>query len=85
MKVSYNVLKKYLPELGGPEQIAELLTMHTAEVEEIHETGEHLNTVFIVKVEEVSKHPDSDKLNLCKILLDGKELQIVCGAPNVRE
>ncbi len=85
MKISYNLLKKYIPELESPQQVAELLTMHTAEVEEIHESGEILNNIFIVEILEVQKHPDSDKLNLCKVIHQGKELQIVCGAPNVRK
>ena len=84
MKVSYNVLKKYLPDLWSPQEIAELLTMHTAEVEEIHESNEHLTSVFIVEVLEVRKHPDSEKLNICKIVHNDTELQIICGAPNVR-
>jgi phenylalanyl-tRNA synthetase beta chain len=58
--------------------------MHTAEVEEIHESSEHLSTVYIVKVLEVRKHPDSEKLNICKIVHNDTELQIICGAPNVR-
>lgn len=35
MKVSYSVLKKYIPDIPSPEQVAEDLIMHTAEVEEI--------------------------------------------------
>jgi len=58
--------------------------MHTAEVEEIHENNKHLEGVYIVKVLEVKKHPDSDKLNICKIIHNDTELQIICGAPNVR-
>jgi len=36
MKVSYKVLKKYLPNIKTPEEVANDLIMHTAEVEEIH-------------------------------------------------
>jgi len=35
MKISYNTLKKYLPYIGTPEEVAEDLVMHTAEVEHI--------------------------------------------------
>ncbi|MCG1009378.1 DUF4479 domain-containing protein [Salinicoccus sp. ID82-1] len=39
---------------------------------------------FVVgKVLEKSKHPDADKLNVCKVDVGDEELQIVCGAPNV--
>ena len=85
MKISYNLLKKYIPELENPEQVAQLLTMHTAEVEEIIEQGAQLKSVFIVEILDVRKHPDADTLNLCKIIHNNTELQIVCGAPNVKK
>ncbi|MCA0171543.1 YtpR family tRNA-binding protein [Bacillus sp. RAR_GA_16] len=35
-------------------------------------------------VEEMEKHPNADKLNICQVDIGGEEkLQIVCGAPNV--
>jgi hypothetical protein len=35
MKVSYKILKKYIPNIKSPEEVANDLTMHTAEVEDI--------------------------------------------------
>lgn len=35
MKISYNTLKKYIPELESPEKVAEKLILHSAEVEGI--------------------------------------------------
>ena len=46
MKVSYRVLKKYIPDIASPEQVAQDLIMHTAEVEDIHDAGSHLTHVF---------------------------------------
>ncbi|WP_017185899.1 YtpR family tRNA-binding protein [Alkalibacillus haloalkaliphilus] len=41
---------------------------------------------FVVgEVEEVSKHEESDKLNVCQVNVGDEQLQIVCGAPNVAE
>ena len=34
-------------------------------------------------VEEKEKHPNADKLNVCKVNVGEETLQIVCGAPNV--
>ncbi|MCM3387432.1 DUF4479 domain-containing protein [Ureibacillus chungkukjangi] len=34
-------------------------------------------------VEEKEKHPNADKLNICKVNVGDEVLQIVCGAPNV--
>lgn len=43
-----------------------------------------LSPKFVVgKVLDKSKHPDADKLNICKVDVGDEELQIVCGAPNV--
>ncbi len=67
MKVSYKVLKKYLPNIKPPEEVANDLIMHTAEVEEIHTQGAHLEHVYIGKILDFKKHPDADKLNICNV------------------
>ncbi|MDQ0481252.1 YtpR family tRNA-binding protein [Guptibacillus hwajinpoensis] len=36
-------------------------------------------------VEEMEKHPNADKLNICQVNVGEDKLQIVCGAPNVGE
>ncbi len=41
--------------------------------------------VVVGKVLECSKHPDADKLNVCRVDTGDGERQIVCGAANVRE
>ncbi|ANU11442.1 phenylalanyl-tRNA synthetase subunit beta [Planococcus antarcticus DSM 14505] len=41
---------------------------------------------FIVGfVEAKEKHPNADKLNVCRVAVGGEKLQIVCGAPNVEQ
>ncbi|MGE7930935.1 YtpR family tRNA-binding protein [Viridibacillus arvi] len=43
-----------------------------------------LTPKFVVGlVEEKEKHPNADKLNICKVNVGDEILQIVCGAPNV--
>ncbi len=84
MKVSHNVLKSYFPDLNTPEETAQKLIMHTAEVEEIHLDGANLEKVFIGEILEVKKHPEADKLNLCQVSVNWETVQIVCGAPNVK-
>ena len=84
MKISYKVLQAYIPDLEPAEEIAEKLVMHTAEVEEIHYEWENLKDVYVWEVTHCEKHPDSEKLNLCKVDVQGVEKQIVCGAPNVK-
>ncbi|HSI66824.1 MAG TPA: DUF4479 domain-containing protein [Planococcus sp. (in: firmicutes)] len=45
-----------------------------------------LSPKFVVGfVEEKSKHPNADKLNVCKVAVGSETLQIVCGAANVEQ
>ena len=44
----------------------------------------HIDNLVIGEVVECVDHPDSDHLHVCKVNLGDEEVQIVCGAPNVR-
>jgi phenylalanyl-tRNA synthetase beta chain len=66
------------------EELCHLLTMAGLEVEECRPASADFSNVVVARVLSVEKHPDADKLKLCKV--DTGEhgiLQIVCGAPNV--
>lgn len=66
------------------EELCHLLTMAGLEVEESRPVATDFSNVVIARVLTTEKHPDADKLKLCKV--DTGEhgvLQIVCGAPNV--
>ena len=72
------------PDLNT-QQLADLLTMAGLEVEELQPVAPHFTGVVVAQVLEVAKHPDADRLNVCKVDAGtGEVLQIVCGAPNVR-
>ncbi|MBP3841162.1 MAG: phenylalanine--tRNA ligase subunit beta [Bacilli bacterium] len=45
----------------------------------------HIDNLTIGEVVECENHPDSDHLHVCKVNVGNEELQIVCGAPNVRK
>ncbi len=67
------------------QQLADLLTMAGLEVEELQPVAPPFTGVVVGQVLEVAKHPDADRLNVCKVDAGtGEVLQIVCGAPNVR-
>lgn len=83
MKVSYNWLKQYIDTDLTPEQAADKLTLLGLEVEEITTTGSDFEGFVVADVLEVKKHPDADKLVLCRVNTGGEEVQIVCGAKNV--
>jgi phenylalanyl-tRNA synthetase beta chain len=66
------------------QQLADLLTMAGLEVEELRPVAAPFTGVVVGHVLEVAKHPDADRLNVCKVDTGtGTPLQIVCGAANV--
>ena len=84
MKVSYRWLKQYVDADWNPDLVAERLTMSGLEVESVDSIGSPLANVVTGKVLDVQRHPNADKLSLCRVDAGtGAELQIVCGAPNV--
>jgi|CXWL01.1.fsa_nt_gi phenylalanyl-tRNA synthetase beta chain len=87
MKISLNWLKDYVEfdKKLSVKDIAWRLTEATAEIEKIHILGNDLNKVVIGKLLEVSKHPDADKLKVCKVDVGEEKLQIVCGGTNLLE
>ncbi len=83
MKISYNWLKDYLPLNEDPYQIGEKLSLTGLEVEEIIEKKLDIPNVVVGKVLSSEKHPNADKLSVCRVDVGDEELTIVCGAPNV--
>ena len=60
-------------------------TLSTAEVEDIFEKGSEISGVVVAKILSVENHPESKKLHLLKVDKGDEVVDIVCGAPNVRE
>ena len=86
MKISLNWLKDYINLDGiSADEIVNKLTISGLEVEEVEYQSKVLENFVVGFVKEKVKHPNADKLSLCKIF-DGKEdVKVVCGAPNVAE
>jgi phenylalanyl-tRNA synthetase beta chain len=85
MKVSYQWLSEYV-DLSGytARELAEKLTRSGIEVDFVEKLNKGVSSVVVGYVTEKEKHPNADKLNVCKVDVGGEEdLQIVCGAPNV--
>ena len=85
MKVSTRWLARHVDLSGlSAAEIAEGLTLSTAEVEGVERFLPHLSDVVVGAVVEREKHPDADKLSVCKVDVGLPEiLSIVCGAANV--
>ena len=70
----------------SPEELAEKLTMAGIPVENVVHADEGLEKVVTGKIEKLEAHPDSDHLQVCQMNIGtGELLQIVTGAPNVKQ
>lgn len=85
MKFTLSWLKKHLDTTATVDEIADALTDLGLEVEGIENPAAKLADFEIAKITHAEKHPDADKLRVCKVQASAGETQIVCGAPNARE
>lgn len=86
MNVSTRWLKDMVPGLtGSPETIAEHLALRGAPVEAITSPGEELGDIVVGRVVSAGPHPNADRLSLCEVEGGEGVVQVVCGAPNVKE
>ncbi|MEN9447892.1 MAG: hypothetical protein RJA25_1182 [Bacteroidota bacterium] len=86
MKISLNWLKSYINFDITKEELQYLLTDIGLEVESMEpfeSVKGGLKGLVVGHVIEREKHPDADKLSVCKVDVGNETLQIVCGAPNV--
>lgn len=83
MRVSLNWLKQYIYFKISPEELSHQLTMLGLEVESVDYLGRRFDGFVVGEVLSVSKHPNANKLTVCKVDVRMEVLQIVCGAPNV--
>lgn len=84
MKVTLNWLRQYVAFDWSPEELAERLTMHGLEVEGMHRLGGEFAGVLVAQVLTRDKHPNADKLSVCRVNDGAGERLIVCGAQNFR-
>jgi len=84
MKIAESWLREWVSPDLDTEALADRLTMAGHEVDGIVQEGVGLEGVVVAEVLEVDKHPDADRLSVCKVSNgSGDALEIVCGAPNV--
>jgi phenylalanyl-tRNA synthetase beta chain len=91
MKFSLSWLKDHLETRAPLEEILIALTDLGLEVESVEDPGASLGSFTICRVIEAAKHPNADKLRLCRVETwpsgpnqPSVEVQVVCGAPNAR-
>ena len=83
MIVAIDWLRSFVDFNESSEELAELLSNLGLEAE-VSKVPNNIPGVIIALVKETKKHPNADKLQICKIS-DGKNIyQIICGAPNIK-
>lgn len=86
MKISLDWLGEYVSWEDTPKELAVKLTAAGLNVEGLEEYQQTYPKVVVAKVVHREQHPDADRLSLCRVNDgSGEEVQVVCGAPNVRE
>jgi phenylalanyl-tRNA synthetase beta chain len=85
MKIPYSIIKKFVPQLTqSPEELVNLITLKSYEVDSVYNPGEALNNVVVGHIQKATPHPNADKLNIAEVLVGNNEvLTIVCGAKNI--
>lgn len=94
MKVSLNIIKQFIDvDLPPIDELVARVNAQLGGVEEVINLGEKYKDACIVRVASAEKHPDADKLTVCKVddggAVEGIDrdengyVQVVCGAPNV--
>ncbi|MCR4303585.1 MAG: phenylalanine--tRNA ligase subunit beta [Gallionella sp.] len=84
MKFSENWLRTWVNPPLSSDELAHALTMAGLEVESLEPVAPAFSNVVVAEVLEVTKHPDADRLNVCRVNAgEANPLTIVCGAANV--
>ena len=85
MRISADWLNSMAAPGWDAATLARRLTMAGLEVEALEPAAPAFRGVVVGEVLECERHPDADKLSLCRVAAGGDVLQVVCGAANVRE
>ena len=85
MKFSEKWLREFVNPNESSMALAQALTMAGLEVEALEDLSAGLSSVVVAEVLSIEKHPNGDRLNVCRVEAGQAEpLQVVCGASNVR-
>ena len=86
MNTSLSWIKAYVPDLDVTEQeFTDAMTLSGSKVEGFAKMDADLEHIVIGQIEKIERHPDADKLIICQVNTGKDTVQIVTGAPNVKE
>lgn len=82
MKILASWLREFIDTKLSPQEIQTALTMAGVEVSSCRFLGDGLDDVVVAKILSKDRHPNADKLSLCRVTDGEREYPIVCGAQN---
>ena len=86
MNTSLSWIKMYVPDLDvTAQEYTDAMTLSGTKVEGYERLDADLDKIVIGQIEKIEKHPDADKLIVCQVNVGNETIQIVTGAPNVKE
>ncbi len=86
MNAAMNWLKAYVPDLNCTDQeFMDKMTLSGTKCEGYHRMDKNLEKIVVGQIDKIEKHPDADKLIVCQVNIGNETIQIVTGAPNVKE
>lgn len=86
MNTSLSWIKAYVPDLEvDAQEYTDAMTLSGTKVEGFERLDEDLEKILIGQIESIERHPDADKLIICQVNVGTETVQIVTGAPNVKE
>lgn len=86
MNTALSWIKAYVPDLScTPQEYLDAMTLSGTKVETYECLDKNLDKIVVGQIEKIEKHPDADKLIVCQVNIGKETIQIVTGAPNVKE
>ncbi len=84
MKFTFSWLKEHISIDKNSEEVSKKLTDLGLEVEKFTKSENTNNKFLVVEVVSISKHPNADRLKVCKVSTADSSFELVCGAKNVK-
>ena len=86
MNTSLSWIKAYVPDLDvTAQEYTDAMTLTGTKVEGFEKMDADLDKIVVGQIDKIEKHPDADKLIICQVNIGTESIQIVTGAPNVKE
>ncbi|MCI9106281.1 MAG: phenylalanine--tRNA ligase subunit beta [Lachnospiraceae bacterium] len=86
MNTALSWIKAYVPDLEvSAQEYTDAMTLSGSKVESYQCLDKNLEKIIVGQITKIERHPDADKLIICQVDIGTETIQIVTGAPNVKE